>query len=173
MPAASQQNLRGLSFSTILDRVVARLQAGIDLHTSRVRIVCSPDDDLPEYLVEPGYVIRVFPPDPKANSGAGRYAYLATRPMEVWTVTRRLTDPGGRDDVAVKTHVEAEEAAINALLLDPQTDDATAGLPIAKYMKWVPGGSGLARRVAKNKSLIASSIRFNVMHVVPITVYRD
>lgn len=172
MPPASQTNSSGLSFTTILTRAKARLAAKAGLHASKIRVACMPDKDIPEYITEPGYIIRFFPPDPKPMSGAGRYAYVARRRIEVWVVTRRLVDPGGRDDFAAEQHVEAEEKAIDALCLDPQTGDA-ASLPLAKFIKWVPGGRNAERRVSGNKSLIASSIAFDVTHVQPVTVYRE
>ena len=172
MPPASQTNRVGIPFRTVITRVKARLTAKTGLHESKIRVVCVPDKDVPEYITQPGYLLRVFPPDPKASSGAGRYAYVAHRRIELWVVTARVTDPGGRDDVAVMEHSDAEERALDALTLDPQTGDA-ASLPLAKVIKWVPGGRNVERRVAGNKTLIASSLAFDVTYITRLTVYRE
>ena len=157
MPPANQLAVSSLSFADVLDAVNDRLTAASGVPEHRIRWVVVPDDQLPEVLGDPGLTIRVFPPDPDLMSGSGRHGMLVQRRLEVFVTTENLRDPGGRANKALRAHILVEEAVINCLTLDPPTGHG-ASIYVSKLIKWVPGGSQIARRLKKNPALLVSSL---------------
>lgn len=164
MPIEVQQPRDAISFADIVVRIAELLVASVPVDPSRVWVASMPDEQLPEYLADPGFLIRVFPPDPAPMSGGGRLAYITNRRVEVYPVTMNLADAGGKSNQATLAHIRAEEAVCAALTLDPS---------INKYVKWVPGGADIGRRVKTNKGLLASSLPFVVTYIPPLPVLRD
>lgn len=177
MPPTAQPSQSGgvdnPAFSAILDAVVSRIVNGAPSNTTtQVRIVAVPDDQLPTYLSEPGFLIRIRPPAPFADSGAGRWGYVVQRQIDIFIITQSLLDPGGRDDLAVATHCNTEEAVINALLLIPPTD-TTYSTAIGKTIKWVPGGDIITRQMKIDAGLIVSAQSYVIMYPLRVLVGRN
>jgi hypothetical protein len=159
-------------FSTILTALIARIVNGVPSNVgTQVRVVAVPDDRLHEYLAEPGFLIRVRPATPFADSGAGRWGYLVTRQIDVFIITQNLSDPGGRDDLAVAAHCDVEEAVVNALLLIPPLD-TTYSTAVGKTIKWVPGGEELVRQMKTDPGLIVSAQSYAIMYPLRVLVQR-
>lgn len=173
--AANQTSVGGMSFSTIVDRIIARIVAGVTGATAtNTRLVVAPSAEKigPEYLGQPGILVRVDPPEPFAESGAGRHGYIVERTVDVVIITASLLDVGGRDDAALRAHLLKEEQVVNVLCLDPPADLAY-GTPTGRLIKFVRGGADITRRLPTTPSLVASALRFNVTYNAPLVVYRD
>lgn len=172
MPS-NQSAVSSQGFGEILDAIEARLVGASGYPAHKVRsIVAGPDEDLSaEYLGEPGITIRVFPPDPDPMAGAGRHGTPVQRRVEIFVTTENLRDPGGRAGKAIRQHFLAEEAVVDCLHLDPPTGHG-ASIPVAKIIKWVPGGRDVARRLQKNAALVTSSMAFVITYLAKVTVYR-
>lgn len=170
----NQNSYGSQSFADILDLAVGRLVAGVTGASSRnVRTAMVPDTVLfgPDYIAEEGIILRVLPPDPQPMAGAGRNGYITERRIDTVITTQNLRDPGGRDDVHVRTHLRREEQVLNVLTLDPPAD-LPYGAHVSYLIKFVPGGAELARRIQTNPGMAVSVLSFVVTYVPPMVVNR-
>lgn len=141
-------------FTSILDSILALLPGA--------RIFCAPDDSAVHHVAQNGIRIRVSPPEPVPSSGAGRRGYIVMRRLEVFVLTQSLADPGGFDDSAVRAHVTAEETVVNALTL--------VNSPKWITLKFIPGGTDIARTLKTAPSIMASVLVFELTYPAPLTV---
>jgi hypothetical protein len=176
MPASVRPTPNTLPFSTLLTRFVNRLAAGLTaldpsapVAAESVRVCAAPDANMPEYLGEPGYVLRVRPPVPSTLSGGDRHAYVVDRVIDVFVVSLNLQDVGGRDDAAVKAHLDAEDRVIDVIHSAPP--EATE--PIGITCKWSPGGEEIVRQMKTNPGLLVSLVPFVVTYRQKFRVLRD
>lgn len=176
MATANALATQSQPFSAVIALIKSRIVNGaIGAKSSNVQIICKPDDQMNEYLAETGYRIRVFPPDPMSNGGAGRLGVINSRRVIVYVVTESLKDPGGRDEKAVLAHLDREDSVVNAVHLSPPADTEygfTVSL-VGDLIKHASGGEEISRLLKVNPSIIVSGIPFDVQYVAPTLVKRD
>lgn len=147
---------------------------------SFVRVVAHPGPDYANYRAERGIALCMSAPQPFTNAGAGRYGLKTTRIVEVHIGTQNLLDPAHNDQIAVFAHLDLEETVVDALHdaspltgYSPATSDPaipTGPRHIGLKVRWIPGGSEIARLVKTDAGLLFSVILFEVEYVPPLQV---
>lgn len=171
-----QDATQSQAFSAIALALKSRIVNGVPgANASNTFLVCAPDDKMADHLGEPGYRLRVSPPQPGPMSGAGRGGYLTERRVEIYVITESLADPGGIDEKAVVAHLNAEDAVVNAVLLSPDSTlpYGTTVTLVGDLVKHIPGGDPIGRMLKQNPAIIVSSVPLSVMYVPKIKVLRD
>lgn len=136
-----------------------------------IRVVAVPEDKIAAYLSDTGVLLNIGAPVPVPSSGGGRWDYRVSRIVSVIICTVNLSDPGGRDDEAVRLHILKEEAVVDALLLQPPVGAANNNtIPYAIH--WVPGGEQIARQVNKDPGQLVSVLPYEVRYRSPVSVLR-
>lgn len=167
-----QISANATAFSAVLVVIVARLAAAIT--DRKIKIVAVPDNRLHEYTAEQAILVRVNPPEPIPENGAGRYGKYTKRNVDCVILTQSLLDAAGQDPVAVAAHLDAEEAVVNAL-----EQQAPVGTPYnlrtGIQIRWVPGGDAITRQIGRggDTGMMLSTIVFRVEYQTPCLVIRD
>lgn len=169
MPAAIQPTPGTYRFSELLTRFVNRLATGLGIDPSVIRVCAAPDANIGEYLSQRGLVVRVRPPVPELLSGGDRHAYITTRVIDVFVLTENLRDPGGRNDSAVKNHLDREEAVIDVIHSTPPATTERIGITC----KWSPGGAEIFKQAKTDAGLFVSVLPFVITYRPKLTVYRE
>ena len=180
--AGVQYAYGAVAFADFLANLKARLVAVLELPTDPaipitdryVRVVVtkglSPANA--EFRAERGITIRVGPPQPQPNCGAGRAGWKTVRDIEVWAVSECLLDQAGDDLEAVKRHCTVEEALVDAVV-----DSVPAGQPnndpFGIRVTWVPGGSPMRRINETDQGVVQSSLTFRCEYPFKLKVLRD
>lgn len=160
------------TFASVLAVVVARLTAGVG---GKIKTVAAPDNKLHEYTAEEGLLVRVGPPEPRPDEGAGRYGKRVLRNLDIVVMTRSLVDQAGQDPLAVAAHLAKEEAVVNALEQQAPVG-STYNLRTGIQIKWVPGGEAITRQIQANRGdpgMLISTLIYRIEYTAPIYVLRD
>jgi hypothetical protein len=174
MPIQTATQSQG--FAAVVLLLKSRIVNGaVGANAMNTQIICAPDDQMNDYLGEPGYRIRVSPPESVPMTGAGRHGYISERRVDVYIVSESLADPGGQDEKAVLAHLAREDSVLDALLLTPPIGLASSFTvtQVGDLIKHVPGGSQITRQSKTNTGLIVSGMPFAVTFVPPTRVNRQ
>lgn len=173
MPPTLQTSTGTVSFTVLVGYVKDRIAAKLGVEASTVRTCFVTEASIGEYLSQEGVVLRVGSPTPVSSSGGGRWDYRVRRTIYVYVLTACLLDQGGRDDEAFDRHVAREEALIDAIHDTAPLGSAWNLNRIGVTIKWVEGGSEIARQVKSDAGLNVSVLPFLVEYRAPLTVLRD
>lgn len=168
--------------SDVLLSIRERLVQTLELDTSLVRIVAKPSPLSAHYRAEKNLAIKLHPPEPFTNAGAGRYGQIVRRVMEVWVYTQNLSDEAGSDEKMVTGHLDFEESVVNVLtdtrpysvqVTDNDATDLVETEHLPLTLRFLPGGSELERATKSDLGLAVSCLLFEVQYQLPYTVLRD
>ena len=149
------------STGRLFDSLVAVLNA---LGDYRVRLAIPPNPQLhvaeDSYFLVPG-IVRA-----KQDTGAGRWGYKVQRDFEVHVRTVCYLDAAGEDAEAVVRHLDAEDAAINALHDWHPSQLPNKGISV-KYSTSTPP----SRMSEEDTGTLTSVLTFNVLYPIQMDTY--
>lgn len=167
MPTSIQSSTTSTPFADVLDVFVARLTAGVT--DAPVAITAVPENALHQYEAQDGLLVHVGTPSPVSRCGAGRYNTRVFREVTVVILTQSLLDQAGQDPVAVRKHIDREEAVADSVHLIGPVGSGT-NLRTGILCEWVPGGMEVARQIKSDPGMLMGALKFRIEYVAPMRV---
>jgi hypothetical protein len=163
------------AFEARLKASMAGTAGGSKPAVGYVRITTPPnEEDGGAYKAEEGLHIVVGDPQPVDKDGAGRAGQRTRIAFQVWVVTRSNQDRAGDVRIAVRKHLNVQDALFNALHDTPPNGvPAGAHNQIGIYAHWIPGGAEIRSKAKISPDTFASVHLFEVRFVQKLQVVRS